>query len=91
MQLSFILSMAQSSALSAIAIAIQQRIASYQLAIGIVPRPMRYRSINRRTSYNIQIVLKKVGVIVTIRPSLSPTIIDIKPRVSLSISFIPLF
>jgi hypothetical protein len=56
-----------------------------------VSRLIRYRSINRRTSYNIQIVFKKVGVIVTIRPSLSPTIIDIKSRISLSISFTPLF
>ncbi len=54
-------------------------------------RPIRYRSINRRISHSIQIILKKVGVIVAIRPSLSPTIIDIKPRVSLSIGFTPLF
>jgi hypothetical protein len=56
-----------------------------------VPRLIRYRSINRRTSHSIQIVLKEVGVIVAIRPGLSPTIIDIKPRVSLSISFTSLF
>ncbi len=56
-----------------------------------MPRPIRHRSINRRTSYSVQIVLKEVGVIVAIRPSLSPTIIDVEPRVSLSISFTPLF
>jgi hypothetical protein len=56
-----------------------------------VSRSIRYKSINRRTSHSIQIILKKVGVIVTIRPSLSPTIIDVKLRVSLSISFTPLF
>jgi hypothetical protein len=59
--------------------------------VDIVSRPMRHRSINRRTSHNIQIILEEVGVIVAIRPSLSPTIIDVKPRVSLSISFTPLF
>ncbi len=52
---------------------------------------MRHRSINKRTSHSIQIILKEVGVIVTIRPSLSPIIINVKPRVSLSISFTPLF
>ncbi len=56
-----------------------------------MPRPIRHRSINRRISHSIQIIFKEVGVIVAIRPSLSPAIIDIKPRVSLSISFIPLF
>jgi hypothetical protein len=55
-----------------------------------MPRPIRHRSINRRTSHSIQIVFKEIEVIVAIRPSLSPTIIDIKPRVSLSISFTPL-
>jgi hypothetical protein len=56
-----------------------------------VPRLMRYKSINKRISHSIQIVLEKVGVIVAIRPSLSPTIIDVKPKVSLSISFTSLF
>ncbi len=51
---------------------------------------MRHRSVNRRTSYSVQIVLEEVGVIVAIRPSLSPAITDIKLRVSLSISFTPL-
>ncbi len=54
-------------------------------------RPMRHRSINRRISYSIQIVLEEVGVIVAIRPSLSPTIIDVEPGISLSIGFTPLF
>ncbi len=56
-----------------------------------MPRLIRYRSINRRTSHSIQIILKKVGVIVAIRPSLSLAIIDVKPRISLSISFTSLF
>jgi hypothetical protein len=51
---------------------------------------MRHKSINRRISHNIQIIFEEVGVIVTIRPSLSPAIIDIKPRISLSIGFTPL-
>jgi hypothetical protein len=51
---------------------------------------MRHGSINRRTSHSVQIILEEVGVIVAIRPSLSPTIIDVEPRVSLSISFTPL-
>ncbi len=54
-------------------------------------RLIRYRSINKRISYSIQIILKKIGVIIAIKSSLSPTIIDIKSRVSLSISFTSLF
>ncbi len=51
---------------------------------------MRHGSVNRRTSHSVQIVLEEVEVIVAIRPSLSPAIIDIEPGVSLSISFTPL-